>query len=428
MSSYSPKHILTNRRSFMQKAGLTSALAFGQGSSLLASHKSGNGELSAEIETGILQSIYVNSQSKLTVTLERVDVLIKSQEYTLNFPGYFTFDGKDALVYGLGRHGGDETRPAVISIDQGKTWDEPSPDSPFMDNMQNAGLQTYLKDGTFLYMDTYPIAFDWKIEDGTAKHWTYRLTEFTWRLRRFSAKGDLIKTSQSTLLGLPWEAVSKFELYGTILELDNGDFLAPFLVHPGRLEDVPDGMSRAYSVVIARSTDRAETFRYVTHFSHEVDGEPVGDQGASEPDLALLANGDILCLMRSGSRTPMYQTRSTDGGKTWSEHTSIGWPGVKPKLRVLGNGVLVCSTGRGAYGNPQVTCLMLSIDGTGERWEAPFNFHTGPGCSYTWNIERNGKLEIIYSHSSFTKPIGTCGLPYQSIKRAVFDIRSEPRT
>jgi hypothetical protein len=148
----------------------------------------------------------------------------------------------------------------------------------------------------------------------------------------------------------------------------------------------------------------------------------VGEVGFCEPDLEVLANGDILCMMRTGSDTPMYQSRSTDAGRTWSKPVCIGWPGVKPHLRLLSNGVLACSAGRGIYGHPQVTYAMFSIDGTGEEWEYPLSFHTGPGCSYTSNLERDGKLYVVYSHSSFTEPSGTYELPYHAIKWAVLDL------
>ena len=84
------------------------------------------------------------------------------------------------------------------------------------------------------------------------------------------------------------------------------------------------------------------------------------------------------------------------------------------------------SAGRGGRSDRSPSGKVIAE--TGERWEAPFNFHTGPGCSYTWNLERNGKLEVIYSHSSFAKPMGTYGLPYQAIKRAVFNLKKEKRS
>ena len=67
---------------------------------------------------------------------------------------------------------------------------------------------------------------------------------------------------------------------------------------------------------------------------------------------------------------------------------------------------------------------MLSLDGTGRHWEPPFCFHTGPGCSYTSTMQRDGKLHVIYSASDFTRDMGTHGLPKQAIRRAVLSIEA----
>lgn len=96
--------------------------------------------------------------------------------------------------------------------------------------------------------------------------------------------------------------------------------------------------------------------------------------------------------------------RSKDAGKTWSQPASVGWPGVKPKLRVLERGVLACTSGRGRYGRPQVTYAVFSIDGTGDVWEAPFSFYTGLGDNYTFTMEREGKLYVVYSVLSAANP------------------------
>ena len=66
---------------------------------------------------------------------------------------------------------------------------------------------------------------------------------------------------------------------------------------------------------------------------------------------------------------------------------------------------------------------MFSIDGTGEHWEYPLAFHTGPGCSYTSNLERGGKLYVAYSHSSFTKGSGSYDFNKHMIKWAVIDVQ-----
>ena len=359
------------------------------------------------------KATYTSDGRTLKVSVERTDVLLKS-ESTLNFPRIVEMEG-DRLVlpYGSGRHGGTETRPVSVSDDMGKTWTDAPAGFPMADNMQTSGILGYLRDGTIAYIDVFPVNAKWSPGDGPY-HDVAAVKDPIFRLRKFSKQRDLLADSTFEVHGIPWDSAS-YELYGTLLEMENGDLLTAF---HGNLAK-PAETSSASSIFIGRSTDGGKTFDHEWTFSHR--GLQV-DEGLSESDLEVLANGDILCIMRSGSHSPMYQARSSDGGRTWSEPASIGWPGVKPHLRLLSNGVLACSSGRGVYGHPQVTYAMFSLDGTGEDWEYPMAFHTGPGCSYTSNMERDGKLYVVYSHSSFTKPSGTYGLPYHAIKWAVLDV------
>jgi len=359
----------------------------------------------------MLQSTeYSNGRQILTVSVARREVLLKSNEI-LNFPRIIELEGKRlVLPYGSGRHGGAETRPVATSDDFGKTWVDAPPDFPMADNVQTSGILGYMRDGTITYIDVFPLNAEWSPADGPY-HQVAKVEDPTFRIRRFSRQADLLEDSTFKIRNLPWKTGS-YEFYGTLLEMENGDFLTAFQVQVG----FPTETRCDLTTFVGRSTDGGKTFEPVWIFHPEIDGEPVGDHGFCEPDMAVLANGDILCMMRTGSRSPMYQSRSTDGGSTWSEPASIGWPGVKPDLRLLSNGVLVCSAGRGVYGHPQITYAMFSLDGTGEMWEYPFAFHTGPGCSYTSNMERDGLLYVVYSHSSFTRPSETYDLPHQAIE------------
>ena len=360
--------------------------------------------------------IYTNDQEALKVSVERCEVLLRSNEI-LNFPRIIELEGdRLVLAYGRGRHGGAESRPVAISEDSGKTWVDAPSDFPMADNVQTSGIMGYLSDGTIAYIDVFPLNAKWSRADGPY-HRVAKVEDPIFRFRRFSKKAELLEDSTFKILNLPWKTAS-YELYGTLLELDNGDFLTAFEAQIG----TPPETRYNFATFVVRSTDGGKTFEHVWTFCPEIDGKPTGDEGFCEPDMAVLANGDILCIMRTGSRSPMYQSRSTDGGWTWSEPTSIGWPGVKPHLRLLSNGVLACSSGRGMYGQPQITYATFNIDGTGEVWEYPFAFHTGPGCSYTSNMEREGKFYVVYSHSSFTSPAGTHGLPYQSTKWVILNL------
>ena len=364
-------------------------------------------------------AVYSSNGKDLRVSVDKTEVLLKSDQI-LNFPRIIELEGdRLALAYGSGRHGGDETRPVAVSEDFGRTWTEAPFGPPMTDNVQTSGILGYMKDGTIAYIDVFPVNANWSRAQGPY-HQVAKVENPIFRLRRFSRKGELLADGRFKVNGIPWGPAS-YELYGTLLELENGDLLTAFGC---QLEGSSDA-GPAASLFVVRSTDGGETFDHDWTFSPENNGAPGAKVELSESDLEVLANGDILCMIRTGSDTPMHQSRSKDGGRTWSETVSIGWPGVKPHLRLLSNGVLACSSGRGIYGHPQVTHAMFSIDGTGEEWEYPLAFHTGPGCSYTSNIERDGKLYVAYSHSSFTKPSGMYDLPYHSIKWAVIDVALE---
>ena len=232
---------------------------------------------------------------------------------------------------------------------------------------------------------------------------------------------------------MPWGRAS-YQVYSTILELAGGDLLAAMewakILPESEWIRRPNGSVWRYrfGVFIVRSSDGGRSWVLVEEFDPEKIKPVYGisdravDEGFDEADLRVLANGDILCVFRTGSDSPLWQSRSCDGGHTWAAPQPIGWPSVKPRLQVLPNGVLACASGRGSYGQPQVTHVMLSLDGTGRHWEPPFCFHTGPGCSYTSTMQRDGMLHVVYSASDFTRDKGTHGLPTQAIRRAVLSI------
>jgi len=100
--------------------------------------------------------------------------------------------------------------------------------------------------------------------------------------------------------------------------------------------------------------------------------------GPNEHDLALLPNGDVLCVMRTGAGDgrggylPYYKSISSDGGRSWSKAEvmpSIGC--ARPHLLQLGNATIL-SGGRKMMGHSGVYDrsfdLWMSQD-LGVTWE-----------------------------------------------------------
>ena len=370
------------------------------------------------------KAVYEDNDIVVQAEVERIDILLKSEEHILNFPRIVQLEGKKlVLAYGSGRHGSNEGRPAAFSDDFGKTWVPAPPGSPWMDNVQCSGILGYMKDGRIAYIDVTAVeatAKKWRREDGPW-HLVHRVEDPTFRLRYFSKTGELLEESTFKIRGLPVKKAS-YEFYGTLLELDDGSLLTGFHY----ITSIPDEAGRYNGgIAFCRSDDGGRNFDFLSYVDdYYVNGKPVSDICFSGSDMEILANGDIIAITRDGDMMT-YCLKSRDNGKTWSDPVPTGWPGVEPKIQLLSNGVLVCTTGRGVYGHPQITHAMFSLDGTGEKWEYPFAFHTGPGCSYTDLFERDGKLYVVYSHSDFTKPMGSNDLLYQSIKWAVIDVKKE---
>ncbi len=395
------------------------------------------------------QARYRDGTRTAVVTLERVDTWVEDTDSIVNFPGILELDGRLVLSFARSQHGrehtADEDTDRVIeSYDDGETWQPARDDYPLVFRDPQTGRIIdrfgvsigYLGDGTIAH-----IGHNTQLQHdvgyaGRHMHDEFQQDDPTFRFQRASGDGQLLETINFKVPGMPWGRAS-YQAYSPVLEMDDGDLLAAMewckMLPEDRWRHEAHGRIWKYlfGVFIVRSSDGGRTWEYITQFD-PAEVKPVYgifdrsvDDGFDEAHMAKLSNGDILCVMRTGSYSPMWQARSRDGGRTWDAPEPTGWQAVKPQLQVLPNGVLVCSSGRGAYGHPQVTHVMISIDGTGHRWEAPFCFHTGPGCSYTTTMQRDGKLHVIYSDSDFTREMGTHGLPVQRIRRAVIDISTD---
>ncbi|WP_396596536.1 sialidase family protein [Dokdonia sp. R86516] len=124
--------------------------------------------------------------------------------------------------------------------------------------------------------------------------------------------------------------------------------------------------------------------------------------GFQEPTFEVLANGDLICIMRSSPNYlvgDMFQSISNDKGKSWSDPVKITSNGVLPQLEKLNNGIVVLSSGR-----PGVQ-VRFSLDSLGVEWSEPFEmmrYHGLSGqvsCGYTGILPiSDNSFLLIYSY------------------------------
>ncbi len=162
-----------------------------------------------------------------------------------------------------------------------------------------------------------------------------------------------------------------------------GRWLAPMQVHYHG--------DRFYRTILVASEDKGETWDYVSEIAEFRDQTSLPGDGFCEPALIALADGSLLCVLRRGGALPLGQTRSLDGGRTWSVPELLPGHGVDPGLLLMSNGILACT-----YGRPGLH-LMFSPDGRGEAWGYRTVIGEWPSSCYMGIAEvAPGELLLIY--------------------------------
>ncbi len=300
------------------------------------------------------------------VTALRTVTVFESEDH-LNFPWVFRGpDGFLSMSCSIGHHTVTERGMALVSNDDGETWESPREDAA-------GGMGTRLSDGRAVDLSCWGPE---RAADGT-----YPITTLF-----YTNGGRTLDAKVAGSLTLPFVMPPHF--HRSIVELPDGTLLATIYGHQ-------EGHEK-YSSVLIETRDGGHSWQFRSLIGHS---EDAGTEGFCEPALARLANGDLLCVMRVGG--PLHATRSTDDGRTWSDPEAVADHGVDPDLLLLSNGMLALS-----YGRPNVD-LMLSADGTGHGWSAPITLYRGPGCHYTSLVEaENGDLMVFFAQSAFGQTPG----------------------
>ena len=184
----------------------------------------------------------------------------------------------------------------------------------------------------------------------------------------------------------PGPGKTKVEMcLGRITELPGGEILSASY---GRFQE---DVSRR--VFILKSTDRGAGWSYLSTVAADPDQEY--PEGPNEAGIACLPNGDVLCVMRTGTTVPMIQSRSSDGDQTWSAPETLATNGVCPSLLRLESGILACSFGRLDDNPSEGNAISFSRDG-GETWTERIVIAKGPSTGYTSMVEM-APGEILYA-------------------------------
>jgi hypothetical protein len=236
--------------------------------------------------------------------------------------------------------------------------------------------------------------------------------------------------------------IDGFLFHHGLVELENGDLIGTMYGNFEGDTQLCDGYptelnQRKYHTIVVFSKDKGQTWGKPVHVAydkmlgrgipddHKMIGKSipisrasktsivpaVTQEGFREADLIQAANGDLICVMRSGGRnptpgvnlfpTPLYCSRSIDGGKTWTPPEQIADRGICPNLVRLSNGIIVCTYSR--PGN-----WLIFSDDNGLTWKGAFQFGVTGATNYIIESEPN-TVQVFHEteENGFEKLRGT---------------------
>ncbi len=323
-----------------------------------------DGDVDEDVEGLCIIHEFLDGQVR--VLQKRTIVEEAAVEEHVNFPWAYRFsNGVIWLSYSVGRHTVDERVQWLLSSDGGFTWLE-------------ASSGQYPQGICVLEMPDTSIL-------GLARFDREYSTEHPLNVRRW-AHPDSVRTEEITSVAFPFE--SQFFVHRSLIRHRNS-LLATFYARMA-------GPSNYFFSGVLRSTDEGNSWNFLSRISDE---EFDSNAGYTEPAMVELQDGNLLVLMRKNEHNflgPLAQSKSDDGGASWTPPTVIVDHGVDPMVIKLSSGALVASSGRpGVY-------LLVDFTGTGDHWHR-IDIFQGTGCSYTSLIElAPNRVMLFYTNSGFS--------------------------
>jgi len=297
------------------------------------------------------------------------------------FPSLHQFANKDLIVT-MSMHA-DSTHPEegfreayCISRDGGATWSQRS----VVDTVR--GVWSEVPDGTVWGLSAHIV--------GQESDQEFYFSRAELSAVEANAAGAPIKIDQRKDARLHLSEPTQGVMFtGSILPSHGGGLIACVY---SRTKQAP----KYYHVACAHSEDQGQYWREGTIIASvpnvEMPPQGMGKDGPCEAGLVRLRDGRLFVIYRTGSDGYLGTAWSSDEGKTWTPPEFIPFKGVEPRVRLLSNGVLACSTGR-----PGPVTMMFSLDGTGKSWSHQTPVFPDMSTRYTEFLElAPGKLFLVY--------------------------------
>lgn len=307
-----------------------------------------------DLASWALETKSVPTDPSLTIKLEPAIEIASSRERCW-FPTVHRFSSGEILV--TARMSPDERNPEgefsayTVSRDGGRAWSRlytvgsgANVDASYT---QTAGSDLWVLGG----------GYDAAEPDPAGQRERFRVP-----LSRISRAGMEFVERRDAVIEITSPAASEtFKLFD-FEQPDSSEFPRELpLVNPwGDIIEARDGawLSTAYykttndarstRLVLIRSANRGLAWKELSVIASVGDGAKpwswMANEGPSEAGMARLSDGSLYVVFRTAGC--LGYARSYDDGATWSQPESLGLRGVAPRLRLLSNGILVCSFGR----------------------------------------------------------------------------------
>ena len=291
------------------------------------------------------------------------------------------------------------------STDLGRTWGKemgaPGADLPLAGGTQNVTL----RDGGVLKYLTTGSSFKGEAEFRKAQMegeyvdgWFTLHSTFAWfndDFTKYEIAPVQVYMPDAVTTKRPSTGISTWPIFSDkMIQLPNGNLLAA-------MQGLFKGDSKARTIICA-SSDQGHKWRYYATVAYDLQ-DPNPDLpgqylGFCEPTIAMMSNGQMICVMRTqyahppAEYKPMVVCWSDDQGKTWTKPvaTEPHLMNISPTLATLDNGVVACQYGRPGFH------IAFSLD-HGHTWQdrISFSHQIEPALTGQFDMIKAGPHDLV---------------------------------